>query len=796
MSSKGGGGGGGGGVEGSGASIPDNAKKTIQNIREITGKQHSDEEIYAVLKECYMDPNETAQKLLFQDTFHEVKRKHDRKKEAIRILVINESIGYIGLWSIRCLLCNNYASGEIAGAQGRGGRGSRGNYYTSSGKDAGGGRNASARRENGVNHTSDRGSMPLPVSQKVKNNAASYTKKTPTDIPNGTTTLPNGSFSHGCGPQLAVDGVNNETKDGLPANKPTTISAQPAVTEPPAPVPAQSFVSLIRGQEKSTSYSNASSTSATSTTVSGVYSSASDPMLVPTLSRHAGAVSTIKCEIGRQWEAAEINHIQGNKHVPLDIDVSKTEKTASEVPSSVHGKKAPCKSKVAEQVKQSKPMEPALLQVVTSEVAAIVVKANSQLLADSNVPNGQHVTFPTHFQVTEALTNGLTFGSFDASFGKGTKHNNVTSMETNSACPVETSQGSDETAGEPSSRSQDILSAVEGDNADQPQSPPEFEKVPESDGNISPDADLKVDQSNQEMHLHPEGNQSVIPNVPGYGFGFMPASASHLAQFDGPEARAHDVSRLTNFASGNSPAPSGNSTPPIQSSVAVAPQAVHLFRQPFPPNYFPYPQYLPPFYMHAMHQFLNPTALPQQPSTGNVYMPPGAVAPGVKFPLPQFKPGTNAGNPSHLTIPFGYGPLASPPVGFNLSVPSVTSGSSASKEDLAASQLKENHIYTTAPLNEGSALWMPPGQDLSNLQVNSLYNLSLHGQQVPFSPVQAGHGPFAGFYQSPQTMAAPSNVNTLLQHSQAMAAAVETVPPPTGAYQQPQLAQINWNTSY
>ena len=89
---------------------------------------------------------------------------------------------------------------------------------------------------------------------------------------------------------------------------------------------------------------------------------------------------------------------------------------------------------------------------------------------------------------------------------------------------------------------------MEGDNADQPQSPPEFEKVPESDDNISTDADLKVDQSNQEMHLHPEGNQSVIPNVPSYGFGFMPASASHLAHFDGIEARAHDVSRLTNFA--------------------------------------------------------------------------------------------------------------------------------------------------------------------------------------------------------------------------------------------------------
>ncbi|XVF77019.1 hypothetical protein PTKIN_Ptkin14bG0006700 [Pterospermum kingtungense] len=73
MSSKDGGGGGGrrGGGEGSGVSIPASIKKTIQSIKEITGKL-SDEEIYAVLEECSMDPYESAQKLLYLDTFHQV----------------------------------------------------------------------------------------------------------------------------------------------------------------------------------------------------------------------------------------------------------------------------------------------------------------------------------------------------------------------------------------------------------------------------------------------------------------------------------------------------------------------------------------------------------------------------------------------------------------------------------------------------------------------------------------------------------------------------------------------------
>ncbi|KAK8626376.1 hypothetical protein V6N13_134025 [Hibiscus sabdariffa] len=662
---------------------------------------------------------------------------------------------------------------QMVGVQGRGGRGSRGNYYTSVGKNAGGARNASARREN----------------RKVENNAASHLKKT-TAIPNDYATLPNGST--GCGSQLPVNDVNGETKDGLPGNKPTAISVQPDV-ESSSTIPAQSFVSLIRGQEKSASNSNGSSSSSTSTTVSGVYSSASDPVVLPIVSHHAGTMGTIESEVGCLRDAAEINNIEGNKHVPDDIDASKTEKTASKVPISMHGNKAPSKTKAAEQVKRSKPIESTLLEVVTSEVATLTVKANSQLLADSNASNGQHVTFPTHFQVSE---NGFTFGSFDASFGLGTKHNDLTSAEVTSGCHVETSLGSDEPAGEPSSRSQGMLSTLEGDNADELQSPPDLEKVPEPEGNSSSDAELKVDQSNPEVHLHPEGNQSAVPNGPSYGFGLMPESASHLAQFDGPEAWAHDVSRLANFSAGNSPVPAGTSTPSLQSSVGAAPQAVHLFRQPFPPNYFPYPHYLPPFYMHAMHQYLNLAGLPQQLPAGNLYMPPGAAAPGVKFPLPQFKLGTNAGNPAHFTVPSGYGPLT-PPVGFNLSVPSVTSGSSSGKDDLTASQLKENHIYTTGQLTEGSAIWMAaPGQDLSNLPVNPLYNVSLHGQQLPFSLAQVGHDASVGLYQSSQTTA-PPNVNTLLQQSQAMAvAAAETAVPASGAYQQPQLAQINWNTNY
>ncbi|KAK9132434.1 hypothetical protein Scep_011962 [Stephania cephalantha] len=77
MSSSGGGarGGNGGGVSG----IPATSRKMVQSLKEIVNcPEH---EIYAMLKECNMDPNDTVHRLLSQDPFHEVKSKRDKKKE-------------------------------------------------------------------------------------------------------------------------------------------------------------------------------------------------------------------------------------------------------------------------------------------------------------------------------------------------------------------------------------------------------------------------------------------------------------------------------------------------------------------------------------------------------------------------------------------------------------------------------------------------------------------------------------------------------------------------------------------
>lgn len=74
---------GGGGSRGSGvvaaAGIPAGSRKMVQSLKEIVNLP--DHEIYVTLKDCGMDPNEAVQRLLSQDSFHEVKSKRDKKKE-------------------------------------------------------------------------------------------------------------------------------------------------------------------------------------------------------------------------------------------------------------------------------------------------------------------------------------------------------------------------------------------------------------------------------------------------------------------------------------------------------------------------------------------------------------------------------------------------------------------------------------------------------------------------------------------------------------------------------------------
>ncbi|CAB4276363.1 unnamed protein product [Prunus armeniaca] len=60
--------------------IPAGSRKMVQSLKEIVNNC-TEQEIYAMLKDCNMDPNEAVNRLLAQDPFHEVKSKREKKKE-------------------------------------------------------------------------------------------------------------------------------------------------------------------------------------------------------------------------------------------------------------------------------------------------------------------------------------------------------------------------------------------------------------------------------------------------------------------------------------------------------------------------------------------------------------------------------------------------------------------------------------------------------------------------------------------------------------------------------------------
>uniref|UniRef100_A0A5B7BJ76 Putative RNA polymerase II degradation factor 1 isoform X3 n=1 Tax=Davidia involucrata TaxID=16924 RepID=A0A5B7BJ76_DAVIN len=696
---------------GSRVSIPNNVRKTIQDIKEITGK-HSDEDIYSMLKECNMDPNETVQRLWYLDTFHEVKRKRDRRKVNVSRSASEES-----RWT--------------TGMQQQGARGGQGNDSPY----AGNGRNVSARKENGVNSHTERGFRPsLPVPQKTENNATPPVTNSLNISVNGPLSVSNGSSSHGRAPQLS----------------------------------------------------------------SGVYSSASDPVLVPSLNSRIPGVGTIKCEVGSQRIAAEssaksstahdvANNLQAASRIanstnrartskPQRVEKSQHSESSQASPLQSHDGSLPV---VSNQDVQSPQQLIGTSKVVASEAATVAVEVSSQSLPELNasvleeatseldmklvklnISAHQPVIFPHHLQVPEAYKNGLIFGSLDATFGQIVEYINGPDDGKGSTPATESIQKNDEAAREPSLSHQSVSSmAQEEDYPDHPQSPPHVpENLPPLEDDALSGSVLKYGNSKQDLMLPLGGPQyPLVQTPPGYSFAFgQPLPGGQLVQNEGHEPQSGNSLVLS--TSGSTPLmtqPAGVG----QNSIAVSPQQVPVFRHPYPPNYFPYSHYFPAVYLPpTAHQFLGHGGFPLQPSTSNVYLPPPPAASGVKFSVPLSKPGIHTGSPSHFGIPFGYN---SSPVGYSPSPP-VTSGSSASNEDVAASELKENNMYRMAQQSEGSLVWFPPSRrDISTLQANSFYNLP-QGQHVTFSPAQAGHGPFTGIYHPAQTMAAPSTAHTLL----------------------------------
>ncbi|XP_008783011.2 GBF-interacting protein 1-like isoform X2 [Phoenix dactylifera] len=892
-------------------SIPSNVRKTIQNIKEIAGN-HSDEEVYAMLKECAMDPNETAQRLLLQDTFHEVKRKRDKRKENIREPADSR-------WR--------------PGVQGRGGRSGRGNYssrYASN--DIVGERNVTSGKENGVNQGTEGANKSFSsVNPDTENKSLISISSSIPGLANGPGNVDHPISSQEC--SLQVSGVSQIASKEESSATGTNKTGK---------------TSLISDDVKTSSASGqfvpgaSQSVPSKAATVSGVYASSSDPVLMPSLDPcNPGEVGTIKRVVGSQWTVVEAT----NKAASRDISGPDLSSVGGKSPSaisrsSVHGRvqirsqgsrvnqlsdtshaassslSGPPGSRLSstynsrsqqltdsQKVVANKEWKPksthtnpaqasgtpvtcgvsTVVEAVTESlpVPGAVASENTTLklekrLDELQLSDRQHVIIPNHLQVPEFERHGLNFGSFDSSFNPSTGSANGTASDKSTMPPSESSQEIEEDVEDASSSSHDASpDAQEVDYPDRPQS---STQVPENFSTRAADISSSVPpapeyvQSKQEAAMAPEGPQySAVHTAPSYSaLGLVPQMlGSQLAPFESSESQARDTTCVPNFVqpfdpsssyytqfyrptadaegrfspflapgatakyngniavlpahTGQAAQESGNSVVlstvgstslsaqavgVMQSCVPVPQQPVPVFRQPagvpishYTPNYIPYNQYFSPFYVPppALHHFLSNAAFPQQPPTGSVYPPPGASAAAtpVKYSISQYKPGTNTGNSNLVGIPTGYGTYSSSPAGYTPN-PAGSIGNSTGNEDLTASQFKENNVYMPGQQqSEGSAVWIPAAaaRDISSLQASSFYTMPPQGQHMTLAPTQAGHGGLSGIYHPTPTVAAAA-VHPLLQQSQTVAGAVEMVGPPSGVYQQPQRAQVNWTNNY
>ncbi|KAL4353231.1 hypothetical protein GQ457_06G027640 [Hibiscus cannabinus] len=865
------------------SSIPSSVRKTIQNIKEITGN-HSEDEIYAMLRECSMDPNETAQRLLLQDPFREVKRKRDRKKESL----------------------NNTESRWRSGSQGRGSRGGRGNLpprYAA--HETGVSKSSGPGRENGTNQVAEKGS-----GQSSSTSLETKTKES--------TMIASPVPSMVDGPGVVAETSSAPARNA--ANQPRENSSVVSCEYGSAPSPAGATNKLTTAFESgnmsgppaaSLSGCSMSTTPASSSTICF---SSSDPVLVPSSdSQPPGTLGTIKCEVGGGQASVEPNAIAPTERkLASAIEISSTSMqgkmpskssgvvknllTESAQPSSAatHGSSMSrpssnygSRSQVIgpQKVGSNKEWKPKSISsnvgqgsgiAGASDVPTSSVEANAhsqpisrvldseettsklqKKLEELHLPQRQHVIIPNHIHVPESERTKLSFGSFDASFG--VTLSNVGCQESaKSPTPLsEASQEADGTPEEQASSNQNALAtAEEGDYSDNPQSPTRAPENLSGDGDVSSSIP-EYNESKQENALLSGSHQySVVHTPPSYNFGLVPPI---LAPLENPESQAHEASRLSSFViqqpfdpatyyaqfyrpsadndgrlspfpsagiatkyNGNvavlppqtsSPQEGGNTlvlttaspTPAVtqaaglmQSSIPATQQPVPVYRSAagvhlphYPPNYIQYAPFYSPFYYPspAIHQFINNGAFPLQPQAGTVYPSvPAAPTTGVKLSLPQFKPGNNTSNSTHIGMPSGYGPYGSSPASYNPSS-AATTGNSTTNEELGASQFKESNAYITGQQSEGSAVWIaPPGRDISSLPASSFYNLPPQSQNVTFASAQ-----FAGMYH-PQGVAA--GVHPLLQHAQTMAGAVDMGgAAAANVYQQPQHAQ-NWPSNY
>ncbi|XP_075476065.1 GBF-interacting protein 1-like isoform X2 [Primulina tabacum] len=542
-------------------SIPSSVKEMIINIKDITGQNHTEDEIYAVLKECSMDPNETLQKLLLLDTFHEVKRKRDRRKENL-----NKEPA-----ELRWML----------GTQTRANKGSRGNYssrYTS--QDADGGKGSVAVKEIATDHLAMKGrsKAPLATAPEMKKNETISITSPITDVSNGPSSITTQSTRE---IHASASGSVNQSE--------ATENASMNKLEGPLPISSPlDCVKKARNpeigdihQQQNLSFINstlvASPSAAGSSNSSDPLQFPSQDLLLPT------AVASITSEVGSPHthevitdNNTEINsvsagtsssrsgssnlhlkitnehHVVGkNQHVVfLPIGSSTTVGAGKEwkpKSTSFSSTGQVSATTVVPKVSINYPESLPIPVAIGSKEATLELQKK---LEDSHISDVQHVLMPSHLHVPETEKLWFRFGSFDVNFNLDKSQNG--GPENDESQPLSESYEAINESMQQLPLSHNAVTVVKDSEIkypDEPQSPSqEPENFLSSEGEVPSSIIPDYSKSKQEVgprsHQHP-----AVHTSSNYNFGFIPPILSNqVSPLESSDPRARDVPQLPEFA--------------------------------------------------------------------------------------------------------------------------------------------------------------------------------------------------------------------------------------------------------
>ncbi|XP_041994474.1 GBF-interacting protein 1-like isoform X2 [Salvia splendens] len=559
-----------GGVKGgaSRVSIPSGVKKTIDNIKEITGQNHSEDEIYAMLKECSMDPNETTQKLLLLDTFHEVKRKRDRRNE-------NQNKEPAEKWK--------------PGTQTRPNRAGRGNYplrFVS--HDAGGGRNSPAIKGSSASHFTVKSTSKAPIAapQDARKSGTSSGTSLITGVSNG----PSGITLQRANPTTAIP-----NKSEKPLMVSSSIDSVKSLSTPQVKNIQQH--QILESSKNATSIPSAS----------GSYISSTDSVLLPSQDYPPpSAVGSIHLELGSQQSPSQMvgDIPTGNRSTSPEISASEfgtaieqkmprdlkrvgnsQNSESAQTPSTVNvssgsrpssnynnrsqvigpqkvgpGKEWKPKStnpNVSQGATAASLLDVSIVSVgshlesLTTPAAATTNEATLELqkkLEDSQISERQHVILPNNLHVPKVEKLGFCFGSFDASF---TLDNQNGLPADKSPSPSESSENIEEPVEDLELSNQASLADVEDTEPKYPEEPQSPSQGPDkfASGEVEVSSSITTIYNDPIIEVAP-GSQPhpLVHTSSNYGFGFMPPIlGGQLPTSENSESHTRDAPRLPGF---------------------------------------------------------------------------------------------------------------------------------------------------------------------------------------------------------------------------------------------------------